>query len=135
MVDLVLGPYEYVEYKYRLEAGASLLYAWTATAPLIHDLHAERSGGASGGKPAEESFDKHERQRANGSYTAGFAGIHGWYWENPGAASVTIRLTTAGFYSTALEIRSDQSRHPHALRSLDTLRARPTAGIPSADKK
>jgi hypothetical protein len=129
VVQIVVGPYEYVEYKYHLEQGATMLYAWTASDPVVHDLHAERSSGARDGLPAEESFDKQDRQRANGSYTAPFAGIHGWYWENAGATPITVRLTTAGFYSSAIEIRSDQSRRPHALRSLDTLAVEPATPV------
>src|SRR5262245_12375797 len=46
-VEFEIGPYEYVEYKYRLEKGASMLYSWTANADLIHDLHGERDGAPS----------------------------------------------------------------------------------------
>lgn len=116
--DITLQPYEYVEYKYHLEQGATLLYAWQATAPVIHDLHGEREMGASAGGPAEESFDKQDRREATGSLTAPFTGIHGWYWENPGGSPIAIRLTSSGFYGSAVEIRSDRSRHPRTLKSL-----------------
>lgn len=116
--EITLQPYEYVEYKYHLEQGATMLYSWTANAPVIHDLHGERVGG---GEPAEESFDKQDRRQASGSLTAPFTGIHGWYWENPGGEPVTIRLTSSGFYSSALEIRSDRTRRTRNLRALETL--------------
>lgn len=119
--DITLQPYEFVEYKYRLEQGATMMFAWTATAPVIHDFHGERAGGASSAGPAEESYDKQNRRQGRGSFAAPFAGIHGWYWENPGDEPITIRLTSSGFYSAAVEIRSDRTRHPHDLRSLDTL--------------
>jgi hypothetical protein len=111
-VEIALGPYEYVEYKYQLENGASMLYAWTATAPLIHDFHGEAAA-----KGSEQSYDKENRRGANGSFTAPFAGIHGWYWENPGSDTVVVTLKSAGFYTAAIEIRSDRTRRPHALRS------------------
>jgi hypothetical protein len=123
VVEIALEPYEYVEYKYHLEKGASMLYAWTATAPLIHDLHGEPDGGSG----AEESFDKQDRKDAYGSLTAPFSGIHGWYWENPGGDAITIRLTSAGFYSSALEIRSDRTRRLRNLRPLETLSPLPDA--------
>lgn len=119
--EIALGPYEYVEYKYRLEQGATMLYSWTANVPLLQDFHGERASGASDGGPVEESFDKRDRRQATGSFTAPFSGIHGWYWENPGAGTITIRLTSSGFYSSALEIRSDRSRRTRDLRSLETL--------------
>lgn len=118
--EIALAPYEYVEYKYHLEQGATMLYSWTANAALIHDFHGERPGGAPDG-PAEVSFDKRDRQRASGSFTAPFSGIHGWYWENPGGEPITIRLTSSGFYSSALEIRSDRTRRTGNLRPLETL--------------
>jgi hypothetical protein len=121
VVEITLQPYEYVEYKYRLERGATMLYAWSASAAVIQDFHGERAVGASAEGPLEVSFDKSNRRQATGSFAAPFAGIHGWYWENPGSDVVTIRLTSSGYYSAAVEIRSDRSRHPHTLRSLGTL--------------
>jgi hypothetical protein len=123
--EVTLQPYEYIEYKYHLEQGATMLFAWNATAPVLQDFHGERAGGASSGAPAEETFDKENRRQATGSLTAPFAGIHGWYWENPGNAPVTIRLTSAGFYGSAVEIRSDRTRHPRTLRSLEAVSTAP----------
>jgi hypothetical protein len=123
--EVTLQPYEYVEYKYHLEQGATMLYSWTASAPLMQDFHGERAGGATGSDPVEQSFDKQDRRDASGSLTAPFAGIHGWYWENPGREPVKIRLSTSGFYGSAVEIRSDRTRHPRTLRTLDSLDIRP----------
>lgn len=129
--DITLQPYEYVEYKYHLEQGATLLYAWKASAPVVHDFHGEREGGATAG-PAEESFDKQDRRAATGSLTAPFTGIHGWYWENPTGAPITIRLTSSGFYGSAVEIRSDRTRHPRVLKPIDVLAS--TATKPVAER-
>jgi hypothetical protein len=120
--DFVLQPYEYVEYKYQMEKGATMLFSWTASAAVSHDFHGERAAGATDGPP-EENFDKQTRRQASAAYTAPFAGIHGWYWENPGAEPITIRLSSAGFYASAVEIHSNRTRHPRALRSLDALPA------------
>lgn len=117
VAEIEIGPYEYVEYKYHLEKGATMVFAWSSSTPVIHDLHGEPDevGGA------EESVDKQDRQEGYGSYSAPFAGIHGWYWENPGAETVKVTLTSAGFYTSALEMRSDRTRKSHPLRSPDTL--------------
>jgi hypothetical protein len=105
-----LGPYEFVEFKYRLEQGATMIYSWSATGPVIYDFHSEPDGAPAG---YAESFDKAQTPAAHGSYKAPFSGIHGWFWENPGTKVVTITLTTAGFYSTAQEFRdNDSSFHP-----------------------
>ena len=111
--QFVLGPYEFVEYKYRLEKGAVMLYSWSATAAVIVDFHGDPQAG---GEQAAVSHEKETRQSANGEFTAPFAGIHGWYWENPGGESITVNLTSAGFYSSAIEIRSDRTRKIHELR-------------------
>lgn len=126
-----LGPYEYVEYKYRLEKGATLLYSWTASAPVIQDFHAEPDGG----KPGYfESFEKEMMRQAHGTFTAPFSGIHGWYWENPGGTEVSVKLTSAGFYSFALEFLMDHTRRPHELTPLGALmfprKTDPTPGAP-----
>jgi len=112
-----LGPYEFVEFKYRLEQGATMIYSWSATGPVIYDFHSEPDGAPAG---YAESFDKAQTPAAHGSYKAPFSGIHGWFWENPGTKVVTITLTTAGFYTTAQEFRdNDSSFHP-----LDDIRRR-----------
>jgi hypothetical protein len=108
-----LGPYEYVEYKYRLEQGASMLYSWVSSDAVVHDFHGEADGTAR----AETSFDKRQIRQANGMLLAPFAGIHGWYWENTGGSPITVTLTTAGFYSSAIEIRSDRTRRVHELKT------------------
>lgn len=109
--QFVLGPYEFVEYKYRLAEGAVMLYTWSATAAVIHEFH----GDPDSNPDAPVSFEKKDRRQASAAFTAPFAGIHGWYWENPGAEPVTITLTSAGFYTSAIELRSDRTRRVHEL--------------------
>ena len=71
-----------IEYKYRLDKGKALLYSWKATGPVNYELHAEPDGAPQG---YAESYEKKDAQsrRVAGTLTAPFAGIHGWYWENP----------------------------------------------------
>jgi len=110
--QFVLGPYEFVEYKYHLELGATMLFSWNSTAAVVHDFH----GDPAATPDAPVSFEKKDRRQASGTFTAPFRGIHGWFWENPGGEAITISLTTAGFYTSALEIRSDRTRKTHELR-------------------
>jgi hypothetical protein len=94
------------EYKYRLDKGETLLYSWRASVPMNYELHAEPDGAPQG---FAESFEKiNARDRASGTLTAPFAGIHGWYWENPTRAEVTVTLSAAGFYNMSYEFRKDQ---------------------------
>lgn len=111
---LKLGPYEYLEYKYRLEKDASMMFSWTATAAVTHDFH----GDPGSGKGAEQSYDKKDRQASSGTLIAPFAGMHGWFWENPSGETITITLNSAGFYSSAMESRSDRTRRAHELTPL-----------------
>jgi hypothetical protein len=118
--QLVLGPYEYVEFKYHLAKGATMLFSWTASGDVVHDFHGDPEGAPA---DAAQSFDKASRRRADGSFVAPFTGIHGWYWENPGADTITIRLNTAGFYTSAHQFRYDRTRATREVRALDTLTA------------
>lgn len=104
-VEFKLNPRDSIEYKYRLEKGEALLYSWKATAPVHYELHAEPDGAPSG---YAESFEKRNAQEtASGTLTAPFSGIHGWYWENPGDAEVTVALSAVGFYNMSHEFKKD----------------------------
>jgi hypothetical protein len=117
--ELVLGPYEYVEFKYHLEQGATMLFSWRASGDVMHDFHGDREGQSSA--TAAQSYDARPRREADGSFEAPFAGIHGWFWENPGGETITIRLTTSGFYSSAHQFRFDRTRLEREVRALDTI--------------
>jgi hypothetical protein len=102
-IDFVLGPRESIEYKYRLDKGEALLYAWTATRPVNYELHAEPDGAPRGYAQSYEK--KNAVPNASGTLTAPFPGIHGWFWENTTDQRVTVTLKSAGFYNLAHEFR------------------------------
>jgi hypothetical protein len=106
-IEFALGPYEMVEYKYRLAERASMVFSWAATGEVMYDFHSEPDGAPEG---YAQSFEKGRTAQLNGRYDAPFSGIHGWYWENPGAKLVTITLTTAGFYTEAIEFYAGGQR-------------------------
>ena len=116
--EFVLGPYEYVEYKYHLEQGATMLFAWTADGDVMHDFHGDPDGAPAS---AAQSYDTRPRRRADGTFAAPFSGIHGWYWENPGGETITVKVTTAGFYTSAHQFRFDGTRYPRTVRALETI--------------
>ena len=97
-IEFALIPTGSVEYKYHLDQGATMLYSWKASAPVVFDMHTEPAGKP---KEASDSFEAGQADQGHGSYTAPYAGIHGWYWQNTTDAPVTIRLTSAGFYTAA----------------------------------
>jgi hypothetical protein len=103
--QFTLEPYGgYVEYKYQLAAGATMLYRWTATGEVNFDMHTEPAGRP---PSASESFERGATREGRGSYVAPYDGIHGWFFENTGEEPVTVTVTTVGFYTAAKEFRDD----------------------------
>ena len=102
-----LRPFEGVEFKYRLEGGRSLVYSWTASAPVEFEFHGEPDGA-----PANyfDSYEKNAGSHRNGSFTAAKSGVHGWYWKNTGEGRVTVTLTSAGFFLKATEYRDGERK-------------------------
>lgn len=96
-----LGPTQAFEYKYRIEQGGGMVYTWSATGRMKYELHGDPDG--IGAKVL--SYEKGEGDFASGSFVAPASGIHGWYWENIGSTEATITLTSAGFYSSGVEMR------------------------------
>lgn len=113
-IEFLLIPTGTVEYKYRLETGATMLYTWKADGPLVFSMHTVPDG-----KPpdASEAFENGEKDQGHGSYAAPYAGLHGWYWENKGKESVTFRLTTAGFYTSATMF-ADGEQYPYEVKDI-----------------
>jgi hypothetical protein len=101
VIEFPLQPFESVEYKYRLEQGASLLYAWQAEGDVFYEMHAEPDGAAPG---YAETFAKTDAAADQGSYTAPYGGIHGWFWQNRGQQPVTIRLQAQGYFSYSVRM-------------------------------
>jgi hypothetical protein len=106
-VEFTLAAGEGMEYKYRLEKGAALLYSWSATGPVHYEMHSVPDGAPS---TFAETFDKQDdRTGAHGSYIAPFPGIHGWYWQNRTQQPVTLKMTATGFFSESQEFRKGQA--------------------------
>lgn len=96
--EFELAPFESVELKYDLAADDGFVYAWNATGEVVFDIHAEPEGAEPG---VAESFAQGRDIADAGTYVARFAGIHGWFWENRGATTVTVRVRTTGFLTGA----------------------------------
>ena len=100
-----LEPGGFVEYKYRLEEGRSMVYSWSASYWVRSEMHSEADGAEEG---TAQFFEVEERTLArHGSYVAPFPGIHGWYWLNETDDTVTVTLDASGFFSTSIEFRSE----------------------------
>jgi len=100
LVDVVLAPAkdpskkDKVEYMVRMKKGEALTYAWDAgsAGDLWHEFH--------GHTPQTVTFYKKAGgTRHQGSLTAPFDGIHGWYFENRSDKPVTVKVRLSGFYA------------------------------------
>ncbi len=101
-IQFVLQPFESVEYKYRIKKDSGLMYSWSATGVVTSEFHGEPDEGPEG---FAETYQLGKYEKGNGTFTAPFNGIHGWFWENRGSDSVTVSLRSAGFYTATLEFR------------------------------
>ena len=97
-----IAPGSFVEYKYRLEEGRSMVYSWSASYWVRSEMHSEADGAEEG---TADFFEVEERTLArHGGYVAPFPGIHGWYWLNETDDTVTVTLDASGFFSTSVEL-------------------------------
>ena len=110
-VTFTLGPYEGLEYKYRMEKGAAFVYRWTSTGKVRFDFHGEPEGAPKG---YAESYQMGEGERASGAFFAPTPGIHGWFWENLTSNDITVTLTSSGHYASGIEF-SATGQKPHTL--------------------
>ena len=76
------------EYKLDMPAGATIVFSWNATHPVVHDLHHDDFG----------SFDTGEASSRTGSFTAPEAGLYGWAFRSPTADATTVTLTVSGHW-------------------------------------
>jgi hypothetical protein len=90
-----------IEYKVRMAADATLVYAWSA-APVempdefYYDFHGHTL--EEGEARTVATYEQASAPSANGALTAPFDGVHGWYFSNLGAKPVVVRLELSGFY-------------------------------------
>ncbi|RDX36662.1 hypothetical protein DZA50_03725 [Kangiella sp. HD9-110m-PIT-SAG07] len=85
-----------VEYKFQMDQFAKMEYEWITDGSSLHfDLHGEPEGDTTG---YFESYAIATLAGMKGSFTAPFAGSHGWYWENNSSEDVSIQLIISGEY-------------------------------------
>ncbi|AUD78825.1 MULTISPECIES: hypothetical protein [Kangiella] len=83
-----------IEYKFDMEKYSKLKYEWmTDGQSLYFDLHGEPEGDTTG---YFESYVIATNAEMKGSFTAPFAGSHGWYWKNNSDQDVAIQLIVEG---------------------------------------
>lgn len=91
-----------LEYKVHVEKGGAYIYSWeVAGMPNPKEFYTEFHGHTiEPGKPMTVAYYRKATGTADhGAFTAPFAGVHGWYFQNQSAKSVTVRLRLSGFYT------------------------------------
>jgi hypothetical protein len=95
-MSLALKPGEGAEIKAVMAAGDRMVFSWTATGAGVDvDMHGDdgRSDGTS------TSYWKDEWQTSgHGAFEAGFAGNHGWFWQNLNDEPVTVTVKVSGYH-------------------------------------
>ncbi|HBN88810.1 MULTISPECIES: hypothetical protein [Rheinheimera] len=85
-----------VEYKFAMPQYAKMTFEWmTDGEPLYYDLHGEPEGDTTG---YFESYTIATNSEVKGSFTAPFAGSHGWYWKNKSDKPIAVQLMVKGEY-------------------------------------
>ncbi|MEQ1511495.1 MAG: hypothetical protein ABL934_02320 [Lysobacteraceae bacterium] len=93
-LSVTLPPGKGAEIKALLKSGDGMVFHWKATGDVALDMHGERTGI----KNAWTSYAIESAQReASGTFVAPFDGSQGWYWQNRGAAPVTVDIEVSGF--------------------------------------
>jgi hypothetical protein len=98
---VVLKPRQGAEYKLEMKQGAKANYSWSVVGGVAnYDLHGTQPGGK------ESSYKKGRGVSGDkGVLTAGYDGIHGWFWRNRGKVNVTITLRTKGMYTNPKRVK------------------------------
>jgi len=96
-MSVTLAPGEGAEVKALIRKGEQFVFNWsTDGAPVKADMHGEPENA----KPNEFTtyWKEPQQTKGQGSFTAGFNGIHGWFWRNKGTQPVTIKVQVSGFH-------------------------------------
>jgi len=95
-VDVIVPAGRGVEFKFSMQKFKKMTYEWqTDGEPLYFDLHGEPEGDTTG---YFESYAIATLTEMKGSFTAPFAGSHGWYWKNESNTPVVVKLNVNGEY-------------------------------------
>jgi hypothetical protein len=90
-----------LEYKVRMRAGDSLVYAWSVPVAnpqeFYFDFHGE-TPPVGGGEAKVVEYKQATGTSSNGTLIAPIPGVHGWYLQNQSVKPVVVKLHLAGFY-------------------------------------
>ena len=85
-LDLTIRAHEDLDYRVGMQAGATLVYAWSSHATLWCE-----APGQKGMRAAE----------AHGAFEAQSSGWYHWRWKNESGSPVTVHVKLNGYYELA----------------------------------
>ncbi len=95
-IEVIVPAGRGVEFKFFMTQFNKMTYQWqTDGEPLYFDLHGEPKGDTTG---YFESYAIATLKEMAGSFTAPFAGSHGWYWKNKSDKAIAVTLIVKGDY-------------------------------------
>ncbi|ESE41411.1 MULTISPECIES: hypothetical protein [Gammaproteobacteria] len=95
-IEVVVPAGRGVEYKFAMPQYAKMTYEWMTDGDALYfDLHGEPEGDTTG---YFESYTIATSNEMKGSFTAPFAGSHGWYWKNKTDKPIAVQLQVKGQY-------------------------------------
>jgi hypothetical protein len=87
-LDLQVGGHAELQYRIAMQAGATLVYSWTASRGAVSYQFADQDPG--------RATDAH------GAFVAQSSGWYRWRWSNTAGDPVTIHLKLNGYYEPAI---------------------------------
>lgn len=87
-VELALAANGELQYRIAMQAGAALVYSWTASRRTVSYQFADQRPGKAG--------------EAHGAFVAQSSGWYRWRWNNPTGDTITIHLKLGGYYEPAV---------------------------------
>ncbi|MBU2936793.1 MULTISPECIES: hypothetical protein [Pacificibacter] len=110
VIDIQIEDYGEVEYKFVMPADTTFVYSWQVLEAqgdgVYYDFHGHPSSEDAVNFPEgfEMAYAKGEGLTQSGSFTAPFAGYHGFYFMNIEEGPITVRLNISGYWDESKEM-------------------------------
>ncbi|MEQ1691791.1 MAG: transmembrane anchor protein [Gemmatimonas sp.] len=102
-MTVTLAPGKGIELKLAMRAEQRATYEWRASSPEVtYNAHGEPPNPPKG---FSHSYARGISDGEQGDMVAAFDGMHGWFWRNRSAGTVTITLKTRGEYQELREMK------------------------------
>ena len=109
-IHLKIEDFGEIEHKFIMSADTTFVYSWEVLDGkgdgVYFEFHGHPSSADAPQYPEgfEQAYSKGEGQSQSGSFTAPFAGYHGWYLMNLEEGAITVRLKVSGYWKEHKEM-------------------------------